>query len=209
MSARRSPYIVGPIYDWVFFLAPPMLCLALGILVADTAITDELWLLGGEEDSLSGFVLGTLIHAHLVAVLFRSHANPAIRRLYPLRFLAVPGLLCAAIVASPWIAVAASVVATFWDVWHSGAQTFGFARIYERNIYERNHGTPPDQGRRLDFWLHQLLYAGPILAGATLMEQARPGRPAQLTGSASSSRTRSSRWPQSRPGSTCTSRRTA
>jgi hypothetical protein len=61
--------------------------------------------------------------------------------------------------------VLSTVVATFWDVWHSGAQTFGFARIYERN-----HGTPPELGRKLDFWLQQLLYAGPILAGATLMD---------------------------------------
>ena len=74
-------------------------------------------------------------------------------------------VLWLAIVISPWIAVASTVVATFWDVWHSGAQTFGFARIYERN-----HGTPPELGRRLDFWLQQLLYAGPILAGATLMD---------------------------------------
>src|SRR5262249_40262337 len=61
--------------------------------------------------------------------------------------------------------VASTVVATFWDVWHSGAQTFGFARIYERN-----HGTPPELGRRLDFWMNQLLYAGPILAGVTLAD---------------------------------------
>jgi len=74
-------------------------------------------------------------------------------------------VLWAAIVISPWIAVASTVVATFWDVWHSGAQTFGFARIYERN-----HGTPPELGRKFDFWLQQLLYAGPILAGATLMD---------------------------------------
>src|SRR5690606_25506750 len=72
------------------------------------------------------------------------------------------------IVVSPWLAVASTVVATFWDVWHSGAQTFGFARIYERN-----HGTPPELGRKLDFWLQQILYAGPILAGATLMDHVR------------------------------------
>jgi hypothetical protein len=77
----------------------------------------------------------------------------------------VPVVLWLAIVAPPWLAVLATVVATFWDVWHSGAQTFGFARIYERN-----HGTPPALGRRLDFWLQQILYAGPILAGATLMD---------------------------------------
>jgi hypothetical protein len=122
-------------------------------------------MLGTEDDTLVGFFIGTIIHAHLVAVFFRSHNNPAIRKLYPVRFLVVPVVLYLAIVASPWIAVASTVVATFWDVWHSGAQTFGFARIYERN-----HGTPPELGRRLDFWLHQLMYAGPILAGAALMD---------------------------------------
>jgi len=162
---RDRRYIVGPIYDWVWFLATPMLSLALGILVADTALATDTWMLGGEDDTLVGFFIGTVIHAHLVAVVFRSHGNAAIRRLYPIRFLVVPLLLYAAIVASPWIAAASTVVATFWDVWHSGAQTFGFARIYERN-----HGTPPETGRRLDFWLNQLLYAGPILAGATLMD---------------------------------------
>ena len=162
----RSPYIVGRTYDWAFFLAPPMLSLALGILISGVPwLTDEQWLLGTEDDTLVGFFIGIVIHAHLVAVFFRSHANPSIRRLYPIRFLIVPVVLWAAIVISPWIAVASSVVATFWDVWHSGAQTFGFARIYERN-----HGTPPDLGRKLDFWLQQLLYAGPILAGATLMD---------------------------------------
>ena len=57
------------------------------------------------------------------------------------------------------------MIVTFWDVWHSGAQTFGFARIYDRNA-----GNPPELGRRLDYWLNQLLYAGPILAGATMLD---------------------------------------
>lgn len=163
--AARGPYLVGRAYDWAFFLAPPVLALALGIAASDTWLATEEWMVGTEDDTAVGFFIGTIIHAHLVAVLFRSHGNPGIRRRYPIRFFAVPALLYAAIVASPWIAAATAVVATFWDVWHSGAQTFGFARIYERN-----HGTPPELGRRLDFWLNQLLYAGPILAGATLMD---------------------------------------
>ena len=162
----RSPYIISRTYDWWFFLAPPMLSLALGILISGSPLfTDERFVIGSEDDTLVGFFIGTVIHAHLVAVFFRSHANPGIRKLYPIRFFVVPVVLWAAIVISPWIAVASTVVATFWDVWHSGAQTFGFARIYERNA-----GTPPELGRRLDFWLQQLLYAGPILAGATLMD---------------------------------------
>jgi hypothetical protein len=163
--SARGPYIVGRTYDWVFFLAPPMLALSLGILVSGWSFASEKLTIGGESDTLTGLFIGTVIHAHLVAVFFRSHGNTEIRRLYPLRFLAVPVVLWIAIVASPWLAVLATVVATFWDVWHSGAQTFGFARIYERN-----HGTPPALGRRLDFWLQQILYAGPILAGATLMD---------------------------------------
>ncbi|MDQ3367419.1 MAG: hypothetical protein M3680_18505 [Myxococcota bacterium] len=167
MSAPRAPgpFIVGPVYDWLLFLGSPVLALVLGIIVSGSALSTELWLLGDEDDTLVGFFIGTVIHAHLVAVVFRSHGNRSIRTLYPIRFLVVPVILYAAIVASPWIAVATTVVATFWDVWHSGAQTFGFARIYDRN-----HGTPPELGRRLDFWLNQLLYAGPILAGATLMD---------------------------------------
>ncbi len=163
--STRGPFIVSRTYDWLFFLAPPMLALSLGILISDWSVAHETRWVGSESDSLVGFFIGTVIHAHLVAVLFRSHGNPQIRRRYPWRFFAVPIVLWIAIMASPWLAVLATVIATFWDVWHSGAQTFGFARIYERN-----GGTPPELGRRLDFWLQQLLYAGPILAGATLMD---------------------------------------
>jgi hypothetical protein len=159
----RGPYVVGRGYDWAFFLLPPVLSLALGIAVSDTWLATDAWMIATEADTAVGFFIGTIIHAHLVAVFFRSHGSPEIRRRYPIRFFVVPVALYALIVASPWIAAATVVVATFWDVWHSGAQTFGFARIYERN-----HGTPPALGRRLDFWLHQLIYAGPILAGATL-----------------------------------------
>lgn len=164
-AGARGPYVVGRAYDWAFFLLPPVLALALGIAVSDTWLATDRWQVATEDDTAVGFFIGTVIHAHLVAVFFRSHGNPEIRRRHPLRFFVVPVALYAAIVSSPWIAVATTVVATFWDVWHSGAQTFGFARIYERN-----HGTPPELGRRLDFWLHQLMYAGPVLAGATLMD---------------------------------------
>jgi len=164
--SARSPYIINRAFDWLFFLGAPMWALSLGILVSGfPSLTDESWQLATENDTLVGFFIGTVVHAHLVAVFFRSHGNPSIRRLYPIRFFIAPALLWVGIVFSPWVAAASTVVATFWDVWHSGAQTFGFARIYERN-----HGTPPELGRRLDFVLQQVLYAGPILAGATLMD---------------------------------------
>ncbi len=164
-APARSPYIVGPFYDWAFFLLPPLLALGLGIAISGSAFSDVPVRFLGQEKTGAGLLVGSLIHAHLVAVFFRSHGNPAIFRLYPVRFLVVPVLAWAAIRGSVVVAAAATVLATFWDVWHSGLQTFGFARIYERN-----RGNPPESARRLDFWLNHLLYAGPILAGATMLD---------------------------------------
>ena len=164
MSARRW-YIASPHYDAALFLAPPVLALALGIAISGTDLTDAALAIAGGELSAAGLAIGVLIHAHLVAVVFRSHGNPVVRRRHPVRFFVVPLALFAALLASEWLAVAATVVATFWDVWHSGAQTFGLARIYDRNA-----GAPPDADRTLELWVSQLLYAGPILAGATLLD---------------------------------------
>jgi hypothetical protein len=77
----------------------------------------------------------------------------------------VPIALYLAIVSSDWVLVSVSVLATFWDVYHSGLQTFGFARIYDRNA-----GNDPHRGRRLDWGLNLLCYAGPIVAGATMLD---------------------------------------
>ena len=164
-EARRSPYLISPAYDWAFFLLPPLVSLLLGIALSRTALSQHRFTIAEQEQTGTRFVIGILIHAHLVAALLRSHGNPAIRRLHPLRFFVVPLLLFAAIRSSAWIALTATVVAVWWDVWHSGAQTFGFGRIYDRNA-----GNPPDVGRRLDYWLNHLLYAGPILGGVTLVD---------------------------------------
>ena len=158
-------YIVGPVYDWVFFLAPPTLALVLGILISGTSFADSEFTLFGDSVTASAVAIGIFIHAHLVIVFARSHANPDIFHTHPARFVAVPLLLYVAMLSSQWIFVSVSVLATFWDVYHSGAQTFGFARIYDRRA-----GNPPEIGRRLDFWLNQLLYAGPIVAGAVMLD---------------------------------------
>ena len=161
----RSPYIVSPAYDWSLFLLPPTMALIVGILIAGSEFADGMFEFWEQDVTWSRLLIGIFIHAHLVAVFFRSHGNPKIRKLYPRRFLLVPPLLYAAMMMSPWVLVSVSVLATFWDVYHSGLQTFGFARIYDGRA-----GNDPQEGRRLDWWLNHLLYAGPILAGATMMD---------------------------------------
>lgn len=161
----RSTYIVGPLYDWAFFLLPPVAALVLGIMLSGSRIADEAFTWSGQRVTFTTLGLGIFIHAHLVLVVFRSHANRTVLRQHPYRFSLVPGVLLVGMLVSPMVAVCASVLATFWDVYHSGAQTFGFGRIYDAK-----RGNDPNQGRRLDFAVNQLLYAGPILAGATMMD---------------------------------------
>jgi hypothetical protein len=161
----RGHFIVGPTYDWLWLLSPPLVALAVGIGISGSDFSHQVHMLAGRDLTWAELSLGALIHAHLVAVVVRSHGNADIRRRYPLRFFAVPPLLLGAMVLSPWVAAGSAVLATFWDVFHSGAQTFGFARIYDMR-----RGNDPRVGRRLDFALNQLLYAGPILAGVTLAD---------------------------------------
>ena len=164
-SVERSAYVASPWYDWTFFLAPPTVALAIGIAISGSRLASEQHSLFGNDVTVTGLFIGVFIHAHLVAVFFRSHGNTPIRRRHPVRFFVVPVALFAAMMVSPWAFVTASVLATFWDVYHSALQTFGFARMYDRKA-----GNDATVGRRLDWGLNVLLYAGPILAGATMLD---------------------------------------
>ncbi len=161
----RSPYIVSPLYDWVFFLAPPLAALLLGYIVDLGDLGRDVFRWWGQDVTLTTVLLGVFIHAHLVIVAWRSHGNADVRRQFKARFFVVPLVLLVGMNLSLWVAICASVLATFWDVYHSGAQTFGFARIYEVRA-----GNDPLAGRRRDFLINQVLYAGPIVAGATMLD---------------------------------------
>jgi len=162
---KSDGYIVSPVYDWLLFLLPPLLALGLGIGVSGTPFATEKFHWVNQQTTLSRLVVGAIVHAHLVAVVFRSHGNGNIRRLHPWRFIAVPLALYGAMLGSFSFFVVCAVIATFWDVYHSSLQTFGFARIYDKRL-----GNDPDAGRRLDWGLNLLMYAGPILGGASLMD---------------------------------------
>jgi hypothetical protein len=163
-GATRSPYIAGPGYDWAFFLLPPLLAVAVGWLIGGTPFAERSIWIGDRRSTGATLFIGALVHAHLVAVFARSHLNPEIFRLHRVRFVLVPLVLFAAMMASARVAVAATVLVVFWDAYHSALQTFGLGRIYDRLA-----GNAPEAGRRLDLGLNLLLYLGPIVAGATML----------------------------------------
>lgn len=160
----RPIYIVSPLYDWAWFLLPPVLALAIGAALSQSWWTEHRFWLQGRRFTPSGLLVGTITGAHLAAVFFRSHANPKVFPRHRFRFLVLPVLAFAAMMSSAWAACVATVLVTFWDAYHSALQTFGLARIYDRNA-----GNDPRAGRWLDLGLNVLLYVGPIVAGATML----------------------------------------
>lgn len=164
-SPSKSRWIVSAWYDRLFFLFPPVLALLLGVMISGTPFADRNFSWWGWNVTWSTLLIGVFIHAHLVLVFLRSHANEQIFKLHKLRFVVVPILLYIGMVTSNYVLYACSVLATFWDVYHSGMQTFGFGRIYDAKA-----GNDPNRGRKLDWALNQLLYAGPIVAGAAMID---------------------------------------
>lgn len=154
-SGTPDGYIVGPGWDLFFFLLSPLFALGIG---AGTLRASP------EVVSVKQSFIAVFVLAHVLAGCFRAYGDPAVFHRFRFRFTLIPLAALILMAASP-VALALGVAAVaVWDVHHSSAQTFGLARIYDAR-----HGNDPRQGRSLDLLLNYLLYAGPILAGATLL----------------------------------------
>ena len=125
--------------------------------VVDFAITVS----GREIYVFPTFAL-TFTMAHIFAVFFRSHLNPAIFKLHPVRFTVVPLALIGLFWVSEVALICGMIFAVWFDNYHSSLQTFGLGRIYDMR-----RGNDPNVGRRLDYILALVVFMGPILSGVT------------------------------------------
>jgi hypothetical protein len=160
----KSRDILTPFFDWTLIVLAPLGALLIGVLIAQTPLGGSTVRVFGASGTPADGFIGAFIMAHLIIVFFRSHANPHIYAVHPFRFKWIPVLLFAALVSSVWVRAAVTVLATWWDVYHSSLQTFGIGRIYDAK-----EGNEPEAGRMLDFWFNLLIYIGPILGGASLL----------------------------------------
>ncbi|MCH2202301.1 MAG: hypothetical protein MK102_10045 [Fuerstiella sp.] len=165
-QSRSAPsvFIAGPVIDRIGIIYAPLLALAIGIIISASPLKSMEIEIGSYKNHISRSFIACFIFAHLFLVFFRSHANPVIFRQHQIQFVIVPIALFGGMLLSQWMLIAMAVLAIAWDVYHSCMQTFGIGRIYDAKA-----GNDPNVGRRLDLGLNILLYAGPILAGATLM----------------------------------------
>ena len=163
-----SGFIIGPWADIVLIIGAPIVALMIaGPLFVVPASVFETELRGKPQDLRQIFIT-TFINAHLFLVFFRSHANPSIFRLHPIRFVVVPIAMIGIGASSRIVFGLMGFVAIWWDVYHSSMQTFGFGRIYDAKC--KNDAVI---GRNLDYWMNLLVYLGPVLAGVNLAEHLR------------------------------------
>lgn len=165
-EARKieSGFIASRIYDSVFFIFAPVLALILVELISNWDWVLDRHLILGINQTPAIFFIAVWTHAHLFAVIFRSHANPNVFPLHRFAFVGVPILLFLGFLVSDWLIITGILVAGFWAVYHLGMQNFGLCRIYDVR-----HGNPPEMGRTLDYWFQQFINLGPFLFGFCLM----------------------------------------
>lgn len=160
-------WVLGPVEDWRDLALAPLWALALGLLVGLTPLSTWKLTAFGRSGSLADGFVACFIFAHLSLVFFRSHGNPEIRKLHPVRFWVVPPVLLALLAASPVARAAGAALAVWWDAYHSSLQTFGIGRIFDAKA-----GNGAEPGRAMDLWLNHFLYIGPVLGGALLVYHA-------------------------------------
>ena len=158
-----SRAILGPVRDALLFWGAPLFAF----------LAVQLWLgcwaSAAPHDmaqvAVTGMyaVIAVTTWAHLIAVVPRAYGNREVFAAYRTRLTVAPILLIALLFVSPIALVVASVLAVFWDVYHSAMQNFGFARLYDMKA-----GNPADRLRATDLRLNTLLYIGPLAAGAAL-----------------------------------------
>jgi hypothetical protein len=167
-----SGFIISPVADLFFIIGAPLVTLIIGSLLFSLPTSSFTVAIHERNVDLRQVFVAVFVNAHLFLVFFRSHANPAIFRMYPFRFIAVPLGMVVLGAMSPAVLGIMGLVGIWWDVYHSSLQTFGFGRIYDSK--QKNDATA---GRELDYLMNLLVYLGPVLAGAHFVDHLKIGVP--------------------------------
>ncbi len=162
-----SGYIVSPLYDHVLIIGAPLIFMGVAMLLFYSGLEDvEVMFRGnsyGDLDHWMYVFAYIFTMSHLSLVFFRSHLNLNIFKQFPARFTLVPLVGFAGLYCSDAVLALALACIPWFDVYHSSLQTFGLGRIYDLRA-----GNDLQVGRRLDYCLALVTYAGPILAGEGL-----------------------------------------
>ena len=122
---NTGAWIVSPIYDLLFFIGTPLLCVAIALPIGRAWSSLDFYIAVMAFSSL-GHHLPGFLRAYGDADLFARHRA---------RFLLAPPLVLAAFL---WFGLAHMSGLLFllmiWSIWHVMMQHYGFQRIYEAKV---------------------------------------------------------------------------
>lgn len=167
--AEDRTFIIGRFSDYLFLIYSPLLAIALAWIWQSSDLRISFAPVGIRyKNTFLQFFVAVFTYAHIVLIFVRTHLNAQIFSQYRLRFTLVPAVLFATLFSSNSLAIVGAVIVSLWDVYHSSLQTFGLARIYDAR-----EGNDPEVGRLADRLISLLLYVGPIVGGAVLVDHLR------------------------------------
>ncbi len=166
----RSSYIVSPMYDWIAFIGAPLIALFFAMAISLPFVPNPIINVGDREHTFWGFiVLVIMTQCHLLITVIRAYGNQTIFKKYKRRLLIGPILIFSLIYVHSWAFYSMIIIATWWDVYHSACQTYGFTRIYDIKT-----GNTSLSLRIQDRILNCLIYIGPIIGGVSLIAHIKP-----------------------------------
>ena len=161
----RSSYIVSPMYDWIAFIGAPLIGLLLAMIISLPFVPNPQINVGFIHHTFWGFiVLIIMTQCHLLITVIRAYGNQLIFKKFKRRLIVGPTLIFSLIYTHSWVFYSMIIIATWWDVYHSACQTYGFTRLYDIKI-----GNTSLSLRLQDRILNCLIYIGPIIGGISLM----------------------------------------
>ncbi len=152
---EKVSYLVGPIYDRVFFLYSPIAAIFVGIGLGKI-YHYNLNVFGYSITALMLFFF--LLETMGDIGFLRCYLNKDVFKRFWLRLTIVPMLLLSIAFGSDVGFLALLVLETFVDAYHSSNQTFGIARFYDTK-----HKNDPKLFRNYDYALNYAIYIGPML----------------------------------------------
>ena len=123
--AVRSPWIHSPIYDVLFFIGTPLLCLAAFLPLRGVVSSESIWL----------FVMAFSSFGHHLPGFLRAYGDAELLQRFKLRFLLAPPLVYLVFL---WFGTQEMdgmlLILMLWSIWHVMMQHFGFMRIYDAKV---------------------------------------------------------------------------
>tara|TARA_A100001015_G_scaffold277361_1_gene336496 strand:+ start:165 stop:1187 length:1023 start_codon:yes stop_codon:yes gene_type:complete len=158
----KSSYLVTPLYDWIAFIGAPLIALLFGILVNNQLITNSL-----TNKTIVIIIVGSLFalsQSHLLITIVRAYGNQEIFSKFKKRLVIGPLIIFIGMYSFESFFLIMLFLATWWDVYHSACQTYGFTRLYDVKV-----GNKSLSMRVQDRVLNCLIYIGPLIGSANLL----------------------------------------